>query len=85
MADKGDYSWILAALDGEEDILTPAAKKDIAYLGTLSCPKCGGGGITREVNTKLPFVAHDVLSQWSGRCPKCRCLFSPTTGVIVEG
>lgn len=85
MPNTTGLDWLSAALEGEPDLLTPLAAKDKEYLRSLSCPKCGGGGILREVNPLRPFAAHDMLPKWDGRCPACKCLFSATTGVIIEG
>lgn len=80
---REDHIWKL--LEGEVDILTPAAAQDRDALRRLSCPKCGGGEITSEVDARRPFVAHSLLANWNGRCQTCKCLFSSTTGIIIEG
>lgn len=85
MPNTTGFDWVFSALEGEPDMLTPAVAKDTAYLRSLSCPKCGGGGISRRVDALRPFTDHDVLAKWNGLCPACGCLFSPTTGVIIEG
>jgi hypothetical protein len=85
MQNTTNNDWILAALAGEPDMLSPVIEKDTRYLRSLSCPKCGSGGIIRKTDTLRPFASHDVLAKWNGLCPECQCLFSPTTGVIIAG
>ena len=76
---------ILELLADEPDVLTSEAERDKEYLRRLSCPKCGAGGITKEVNSLRPFTSYHPLPNWNGRCPVCKCLYSPTSGVIIEG
>lgn len=74
----------LALLSGHEDILKREIQREADHLKILSCPKCRSGEITKEIDVKRPFGGNP-LANWNARCGDCQCLFSPGTGIIIEG
>ncbi len=70
------------ALEGQTDILGPAAKQSEDFFKRLTCPTCGSD-VMPIVNAKKPFRDGEVLPNYLGKCKKCGVEFEPTTGIQV--
>ena len=93
-----DPDTIRQMLDGEEDILTPAAKAEDAHYRATRCPVCNEGGcikVISEIRVELnelgeteiiqsPFSSLEPLPQGYARCIHCDTEFNPYTGMIYQ-
>lgn len=73
-------------IEGEQDILTPAARRRWDLFERLRCPACGGGvGEERQArDMERSPVVDGVTPHGRARCVACRCLFDPFTKLIYE-
>ena len=71
-------------LEGQEDVLTPLAKKEEAMLKRVPCQNCGSGSTTVEPNTKNPFSAGSPLSNKLIRCLVCGVTFDPFSRIFLS-
>lgn len=79
------------ALEGQEDVITPAVKDHEAFFKRLSCPSCGGEVMpvvhpvmNRETGTRSPFRSGSVLPNYLAKCKICETEFEPHTGIQVS-
>lgn len=67
-------------LEGYEDTLTPAVRREMDFVSKQLCPRCGSNVVPE----------HDVKRMIKGqcrplaRCGECRCLFDPYSGLLLE-
>ena len=78
------------ALEGQEDILSPAQKEHESFFKRLSCPACGGEVMpvihpvmNPETGQRSPFRAGSVLPNYLAKCKVCETEFEPYTGIQV--
>lgn len=76
-----DEIWKL--LEGQEDVLTPLAKKEQAFFKNCSCPNCGAQATTQLVNASRPFSPGSPLPNSLLRCLHCQTEFDPYTKLIT--
>lgn len=81
---------IRKALEGHNDILSPAQKEHEAFFRRLKCPSCGGDVMpvihpvmNQETGQRSPFRAGSVLPNYLGKCKVCETEFEPYTGIQV--
>lgn len=76
---------ILKAIEGVEDIITPAVKSRRERYARLKCPGCGGR-ISMEVwSSDLTRMRSDeVVPDGRARCIACGRLFDPDTGLVYD-
>lgn len=92
-----DQAEVLALLEGEQDILTPLVEADEKVYKGAICPRCGGDCATDlNVSTLFdvdpatgdiipgPRMTERPIPRKLCRCMRCRCLFDPFSGVILE-
>jgi len=79
------------ALEGQEDVLTPALKEHEAFFKRLSCLSCGGEVMPvihpvmdKETGQRSPFRAGNVLPNYLAKCKVCETVFEPYTGIQVS-
>lgn len=77
-----DEIWKL--LEGQEDVLTPLAKKEQIFFRNSACPTCGAVSHSQTVNAKRPFSQGSPLPNILLRCLQCHTEFDPNTGLIVS-
>lgn len=70
-------------LEGHEDVITPAVKKEQEQLAGTSCPKCFSGGVQARVDAKRPFRHGSVLPNKLMHCLACGTEFT-TSGIILS-
>lgn len=91
---------ILALLEGQEDILTPAARQRKEWLDLQRCPVCNGRCIgvphpappkkSVEVSPGVaatapsPFVEGQLFPLAASKCTQCSAIFDPHTRVIFQ-
>jgi len=85
------HEVVLKALEGQEDILTPAQKENEAFFRRLSCVSCGGEVMpiihpvmNKETGQRSPFRAGGVLPNYLAKCKVCETEFEPYTGIQVS-
>jgi hypothetical protein len=61
---------VLKAVEGVEDILTPAFDKRAADIASTTCPDCGSGAIMKVDPTVL-FKEGELLPDFQPFCPVC--------------
>jgi hypothetical protein len=74
---------ILKALEGQEDVLTPALREHQQYFRNLSCPRCQSSVIP-VVDPKRLFRENGLLPNYLAKCSACECVFEPYTKIEVE-
>ena len=79
-----DPAVVWAALEGHEDIITPAVAEREAYVKNMRCPFCQGDKVSAEIDTQRPFSENSLLPRFNCRCGDCLCLFTPHTFLVVE-
>jgi len=79
-----DPADVFAAIDGHEDVLTPAAQKLDAFYRGFTCPRC-------KSDLRKEFDAHHAFSDPDSlvprallRCDTCGFLLEPHTNVVLE-
>lgn len=70
------------ALQGHEDILSPAAAATDAFFKTLSCPSCGGECM-KFVDSSRLWRTDAILPNYLARCKACGVEFEPYTKIQV--
>jgi len=75
---------VLKALEGCEDVLTPAIRAHEEYFKKLNCPHCQGDKCFPFVDPKHPFRDDDLLPNYLARCSSCGIEFEPYTGIQVS-
>jgi len=74
---------ILEILKEHEDTLTPRVEADQAIYEAQICPTCGSGMVVEpEINRLL--AAGRAIPRHLSRCPVCRCLIDPFSGITLE-
>ncbi len=71
------------ALEGQENILTPAVSAHEKYFHNLSCSECGGD-VMPTVNPRKLFTEGGLLPNFIAKCKVCGFEFSPYTGIVVS-
>jgi rubredoxin len=96
--DTMDPALIKELLEGHEDIITKAAKKDEEIFKNATCPNCGSGeckkaipapkvvyGLGGEINVmNSPFRSNSPIIQGHAVCCICGTEFDPRTGIILK-
>lgn len=89
-----DPQEILELLEGEVDVLTPAAEDDAALYANTTCPNCHTKGCQKEIDPVravetedgieliLPFGPDSPIALGHAVCVECGTEFDPHTGVI---
>ena len=67
-----------------QDILTPEATKEQAFLRTAVCPSCRTGSLESFVDPRAPFSPRLPLARRQLRCLSCRTEFDPHSGLITK-
>ena len=78
-----DPEVIRKALEGQEDVLTPMAKKEEAFFRNTSCPVCGSRNHEEFLNTANPFTAGVPLPNKFLRCLQCQSEFDPHSNLVT--
>ena len=78
-----DPEAIRRALEGHENVLTPAAQKQADLFKSLSCPSCGSG-VTPYLDPQALFRPGEALPRYLARCTSCGCEFEPNTGIQIN-
>ncbi len=79
-----DPEVILAAIEGEPDILQPEMAKHEAFYRQFTCRKCGGA-VRKEFDTRHAFADENVMIPRALlRCTTCNHLFDPYTNLELE-
>ncbi len=68
------------ALEGQEDILTPAANATDDFFKRLSCPACGGECM-KFVDSHRLWRDGGILPNFLARCKACGVEFEPYTKI----
>lgn len=71
------------ALEGQEDILTPAVREVEEYFKRLSCPACGSDCM-KFVDGSKPFKEGALLPNYLARCKVCGVEFEPYTKIQIS-
>ncbi len=74
---------IRKALQGHEDVLTPALTETDGYFKRLSCPSCGGECM-KFVDPHRLFRDGALLPNFLARCKACGVEFEPYTKIQVS-
>ena len=74
---------VLKALEGQEDILTPAFLEHQRYFKDLSCPRCNSA-VMPVVNPRNLYRENALLPNFLAKCTGCECVFEPYTKIEVE-
>jgi hypothetical protein len=72
------------ALEGHQDVLTPAMEAVDNYFHNLSCPACGGECM-RFVDPSGLYKEGALLPTFLARCKACGIEFEPYTKIQVSG
>ncbi len=71
------------ALEGQEDILTPAVREVDEYFKRLSCPACGSECM-KFVDGRRLFREGALLPNYLARCKTCEVEFEPYTKIQIS-
>lgn len=76
---------VLALVEGQEDILTPAWRKKVEFFKKIRCPACHSS-VRSEVSVKDLENARpdEPVPYGHARCSACGCLFDPDTELVIE-
>ena len=75
---------VFAAIEGYEDVLTPAGQELDEFYRRFSCPRCMGD-LQKEFDVRHTFSDPDcVVPRALLRCPNCRYLIDPHSNVVLE-
>lgn len=76
---------LLKAIEGVEDVITPAVRARRDRYAKLKCPGCRGN-VSMEVwpEDLKRMRADEVVPDGRARCLACGCLFDPDTGLIFS-
>jgi predicted RNA-binding Zn-ribbon protein involved in translation (DUF1610 family) len=76
------------AIEGYEDVLTPAAEVQEAFYRQFACPGCGCTNLTREYfggpRGQGVTWTEETLPNAMLRCSDCGLLFNPQSGMVIE-
>lgn len=75
---------IQALLEGHQDVLSAAMKKEEALFRHSPCPTCGSYGHEAFVNPRQPFIQGELLPNKILRCFKCQTEFDPHSGFVFK-
>lgn len=79
-----DPEVVRKLLEGYQDELAPEEKKNAAFYRQFKCTR-GCGDLQREFDMRHAFADPDVLTPRALlRCPHCRYLMDPFTGLVIE-
>lgn len=78
-----DPTAALKAIEGYEDVLTPAANELEDLYKTFKCPRCKGE-LAKEFDARHTFDGQSVVGRALLRCPTCRFLIDPHSNIVVE-
>lgn len=74
---------VLKALEGQEDVLTPAVEQHQKYFRDLACPNCQGSVIP-ILDPRHLYRENALLPNYLAECSSCRCQFEPYTKIQVS-
>lgn len=79
-----DPADALRAIEGYTNELDPERKALDAFYRQFKCKRCGAD-VTKEYDVKHAFSDPDTLNPRALlRCTRCRCLFDPHTGLVLD-
>jgi len=78
-----DEDIVLRLIQGYEDELTPETIKQDAFYRQFSCPRCSVP-LQKEHDPRTAFDSESIVPKALLRCPECRYLLEPHSGVIIE-
>jgi|HubBroStandDraft_1064217.scaffolds.fasta_scaffold304657_2 hypothetical protein len=79
-----DPADVLKAIAGYQNELDPERKALDAFYRQFKCKRCSGD-VVKEYAVKHAFNDPDTLNPRALlRCTRCKCLFDPHSGVILE-
>lgn len=87
-----------ALIEGQTDVITPAAEMESEVYKHAKCPICGQVGADKTVSPakvvmheedgmvvlSAPFSQSSPLIQGHAKCGQCQTEYSPETGVIIK-
>lgn len=77
-----DPALVRKALEGHENILASASKRQQEFFKGLSCPVCHQTGVMPFLDTKAPlFKPGELLPSYMARCNSCSHEFDPQSPV----
>lgn len=77
-----DEAW--AAVEGYEDVLTPAVTAQEAFYRQFSCPRCKCDDMNKVFNPKTTFSCGTLIPKALLKCGWCALTLDPETGIVVE-
>lgn len=78
-----DPADVLAALEGQKDILTAEADRYAAFYRSHHCPRCKSE-LTKEFDGRIAWEAGEIMPRALLRCSICGYLLNPHSNLIVE-
>jgi hypothetical protein len=78
-----DEAAILKVLEGHEDVLTPMIRADQQVYESQSCPTCGSAMVV-EPDIKRLLDNDTFIPKHFCRCPVCKHLLDPFSGITIE-
>lgn len=64
-----------------EDLVNPMVQKELDFVNSQTCPRCGGDVIPENITQRM---IKGGPPRPLARCSACDCLFDPYSAVIVE-
>jgi hypothetical protein len=78
-----DPDEVRKALEGHQDVLTPAVEATNQFFESLSCPRCGGRCMKFLDPSRL-FREGEPLPSYLARCKVCGVEFEPRSGIQIS-
>lgn len=79
-----DPADVLKAIAGYQNELDPEQKALDAFYRQFSCKVCGST-VQKEFSSKNAYTDPNTMNARALlRCTRCRCLFDPHTGIVLE-
>lgn len=93
-----DPSLARALLEGQVDVITPAAQREATIYDQATCPVCGQVGADKAVPSpkiiieddgdvqiiRAPFNPATHLIQGHAKCRNCGSEYNPLSGLIIS-
>lgn len=76
------HDVLLRLIEGEEDVVTPAAQKESRTRATTPCPRCMGH-FRQKLDPGRAFSPDRILPRFFHECAECGYTVDPETNFVI--
>lgn len=73
------------AIEGIDDELSPALKKEEAFKRQFSkCRRCGGDMVDHWVSHEFAYAGNSIIPRTALECTNCKMVYDPHSDLVLE-